>query len=119
MGQYKVHCFVCQNVTCASQGSEALWLALRDAVRERGLGNEVRVNKSGCLGQCGFGPNAVIYPENTWLHELVLGDVPALTDYLCGTGPLPEERRYVAEPGPHKRPAPPESILVPPVSEIK
>ena len=116
MGQFNVHCFVCQNTTCASQGSEAVWLALRDAVRERGRA-DVRVNKSGCLGQCGYGPNAVIYPENTWASELHVEDIAELADYLCGTGPFPERRRYVAAlPGVNKRPAPADSILVPQVA---
>jgi (2Fe-2S) ferredoxin len=52
--------------TCPRQGSEAIHAALKDAVHAAGLGDRVRVSKSGCLAQCGHGPMVVCYPEGAW-----------------------------------------------------
>lgn len=77
MSEYKAHLFICTNgrekgKACAVSGSGKL----RDAVKKRCkemLGEKasnVRVNASGCLGQCEKGIVAVLYPEGKWFFEL-------------------------------------------------
>ena len=39
--------------------------SLKHAVRERSI-EGVRVQKSGCLDHCEYGPTCVVYPEGTW-----------------------------------------------------
>ena len=72
MKTFKQHVFVCLNKRpedrdcCAKRGSQALYERLKQQCREAGLEN-IRINKSGCLGNCQDGPAAVIYPEGEWL----------------------------------------------------
>ncbi len=44
--------------------------AMKDKLREAGLKEEFRVNKAGCLGQCGHGPIVVVYPDNVWYSHV-------------------------------------------------
>jgi (2Fe-2S) ferredoxin len=70
---FDVHLFVCTNRrpnghrrgSCAGRGSEPLRDYLKARAKELGL-RYVRVNTSGCLDRCEFGPVMVIYPEGVW-----------------------------------------------------
>ncbi len=67
MAIFKKHVFVCTHgETCPEQGSQEVFSKLRKEMKERGLHDSIRINKAGCLGQCGNGPMLVIYPEATW-----------------------------------------------------
>lgn len=103
MGQYEKHVFVCTGgKTCTSQDSAATFQLLKDGIRDAGVAQRVRVNQSGCMGQCGHGPMVVVYPENVWYNGV---DVPAaqriLTEHLLGDAPV-DAHRYVAPAGDHK-----------------
>ena len=50
---------------CSSKQSLEIMTNIKRAARAEGL-TDVRVNKSGCLDRCEFGPSCVIYPEGTW-----------------------------------------------------
>ncbi|MHC4953385.1 MAG: (2Fe-2S) ferredoxin domain-containing protein [Planctomycetota bacterium] len=102
---YRIHAFVCtKGKRCPTQGSEEVWLELRQKVRESGRANEIRVSKSGCMGQCGHGPMACVYPDNVWYGALTAGDVDALMDHLV-EGTVHEPRVYAPPaPGPNKLP---------------
>ena len=70
---FEVHAFVCghdrpegaSRPSCGHQGSLGLLKHLKTAAKERGL-KGVRIQKSGCLDHCEFGPMCVVYPEGTW-----------------------------------------------------
>ena len=51
--------------SCAP-GSEPLFDALRDLVRERGLQDRVMVNRTYCLKHCSRGPVLAVQPDNVW-----------------------------------------------------
>ena len=57
---------VCKHKTCLRQGGKASAKALKRALKERGLRDEVLVTKINCLDQCGRGPVMVVYPEGVW-----------------------------------------------------
>ncbi len=60
--------FWCEASSCRFSGAAESRAALVAALREQGTTN-VAVVRSGCLGLCGAGPNAVTYPEGTvYLH---------------------------------------------------
>ena len=71
--QFRKHVFVCTNQRgaensrecCSSKNSLELLTRLKRGARAAGL-DDVRVNKSGCLDNCEYGPSCVIYPEGTW-----------------------------------------------------
>jgi sirohydrochlorin cobaltochelatase len=60
------HILVCRHKTCLKQGGKASAKALKRALRERGLREQVMITKVKCLDQCGRGPVMVVYPEGVW-----------------------------------------------------
>lgn len=70
---FGVHAFVCGHQrpegatrpSCGHQGSMDLLKELKSNVRERSI-HDVRIQKSGCLDHCEFGPMCVVYPDGTW-----------------------------------------------------
>ncbi len=71
MSIYQKHVFVCvSGKTCPEQGSGAVLDALKDEIKEKGLKGSIRINKSGCLGQCGHGPMVVVYPQGNWYCQV-------------------------------------------------
>ncbi len=74
MSGYEKHVFVCENrrsgdsgrESCGHSGSADLRQLLKKKVAAHGLKETVRINSSGCLGECHLGPVMVIYPQGTW-----------------------------------------------------
>ncbi|MBI3804246.1 MAG: (2Fe-2S) ferredoxin domain-containing protein [Nitrospirae bacterium] len=60
------HLFVCTGPTCSQQGAEETLQTLQTSLEKHHLRRSVRVTLCRCLGQCGNGPNLVVYPEGTW-----------------------------------------------------
>ena len=90
--------FVCTSgKTCPAQGSEAVHAALKEAAFSAGLGERVRVNKSGCMSQCGHGPMIAVYPEGRWYSAVRVEDVPELLDREVRAGSPVERLLYSPE----------------------
>jgi len=72
---HQAHLFICINGAgvpgkCGSKDSEKLFLKAKEIGRTKNWGDSVRINKSGCLGQCENGIACVIYPKGEWhLHQ--------------------------------------------------
>ena len=64
---------VCQHLTCRKQQSAAVLRALRDSVSA-----EIKVESTGCLGQCGNGPMVLILPEEILYRGVHPSDVPMI-----------------------------------------
>ena len=81
MSIFKKHVFVCSTgKTCPKQGGEELVIEMKNLVRDLGLKNQIRVNKAGCMGQCGNGPMVVVYPEAVWYAGVQLCDAKELVE---------------------------------------
>ena len=81
MSDYR-HIFLCTGTTCAGQGAEDTLQALRERLQQKNIKN-TRLTLARCLGQCGSGPNMVIYgpnepPEGAWYGRLVEEEVVSL-----------------------------------------
>ena len=89
------HIFVCVNDrACRGRGSEDVLAALQQAVAsDPEIVGTIAVTPCGCLGPCLEGPNAVAYPDGTWLAGVNVDDVPDLIAWLRGAD-LPERLRY-------------------------
>ena len=90
MDIYKKHVFVCTSgKTCSQQCGEEIVSAMRKELSDRGLKKVIRVNKSGCLDQCGNGPMAVVYPEAVWYAHLTADDAKQIVEeHLVGDKPV-------------------------------
>ncbi|NEN91217.1 MAG: (2Fe-2S) ferredoxin domain-containing protein [Okeania sp. SIO3H1] len=56
---------VCQNRTCRKQGSAKVLAAFESSEVP-----DIKVEKSGCLGQCGNGPMVLVLPEEVWYSRV-------------------------------------------------
>jgi (2Fe-2S) ferredoxin len=108
MGQYQKHVFVCTSgKTCKAAGSAETFEYLKCAARDAGIAQHVRVNHSGCTGQCGHGPMVMVYPEDVWYGGVTVERAQRIFDeHLVGNQPV-EAFRYVAPPGDNKVPTEP------------
>lgn len=91
MGQFRKHVFVCTyGPYCVFDGdTEGLLKRLKHLVAEAGLRDEVRINRAGCLNQCGHGPNVVVYPDDVWYSGVQFQDADELfEEHLLNDRPV-------------------------------
>jgi (2Fe-2S) ferredoxin len=104
MGQYEKHVFVCTfGPWCKRDGdTESLVRNLKAEVNRAGLKGRVRINKAGCLNQCGHGPMVVIYPDATWYAGVQPEDATEIvTEDILGDRRV-ARLQYLAPPGDNK-----------------
>ena len=80
MSQYERHVFVCEGKHCARAGGDDVRDAMKESVDRAGLKRRVRVNRAGCLGQCGHGPMVVVYPEGVWYTYVDTNDIDEIVE---------------------------------------
>jgi len=80
MSYYRHHLFFCTNqreggdVCCNSHNATDMFFYAKDYAQTLGL-DDVRINRTGCLGRCDLGPVAVVYPQNVWYNYIDESDV--------------------------------------------
>lgn len=94
--RFERHAFVCTSQSsCALDGSEAVQEHLKSLLKATGTKERLRVNKAGCLGQCGHGPLVVVYPEGVWYSHVTPADAQRIWDEHMVGGRVVEALRYV------------------------
>lgn len=84
----KYHIFVCtssrptgqQKGFCHTKGGMEIISNLVEEIEDRGLGGEVMITNTGCLGLCERGPIVIIYPDNVWYGAVTPEDVEEIID---------------------------------------
>ncbi|MEL0331691.1 MAG: (2Fe-2S) ferredoxin domain-containing protein [Candidatus Poseidoniales archaeon] len=97
------HAFICGHdrpdgaarPSCLAKGSLDLMRELKQQVRA-GTDANVRVQKSGCLDHCEFGPTCVVYPEGAWYGLSNEASIGALLQHLL-TGEVDETQTLKME----------------------
>ncbi len=106
MPPFDRHVFVCTaGDWCPAVDGDGIGVhaRLKALVKARGLGDRVRVNRAGCLSQCGNGPMAVVYPDGVWYAALRPEDAAEIVDHhLAGGQPVARLRFDPPTPGSHK-----------------
>lgn len=77
---YRSHVLVCTGSACVVEGAMNIKRAFVDAIRERNLGDEIKVVETGCLGPCAHAPVVVIYPEGVMYGNLKPADIPFIVE---------------------------------------
>lgn len=86
---FEKHVFVCTSgKTCPLEGSDEVLELLRKEIKELGLKSKIRINKSGCLDQCGNGPMVVVYPDNVWYAHVKPSDCHEIVQSLINSTPI-------------------------------
>lgn len=70
MEKYKMHILICGGTGCRASESELIQTNLEDALKAKGLEDEVQVVTTGCFGFCEKGPIVKILPDNTFYIEV-------------------------------------------------
>ncbi len=92
MEPFKYHVYVCtqekpdEMPCCAASGSQQVLEALRSAIHEAGLHDNVQITTCGSLGLCERGPNMVVYPEGVWYSRVQVDDVAEIVREHFGSG---------------------------------
>lgn len=85
---YSVHVFCCthrrpethRRGCCGSKSSESLANYMCRRGMAKGRGKSIRINLSGCLNMCEYGPAMVIYPEGVWYRYESELDIEEILD---------------------------------------
>ncbi|WP_293338694.1 (2Fe-2S) ferredoxin domain-containing protein [Microcoleus sp. CAWBG58] len=71
---------VCQKSDCQKRGGAAICKALENALKARGLEDQVTVQGTGCLKQCKAAPNIVVMPDKARYSRIKPAEVAAIVD---------------------------------------
>ncbi len=101
MAVYDHHVFVCINERdesdargcCKARGGADVHAWFKAEGKTRDWKGRIRVNKSGCLDQCEFGPAVVVYPEGIWYSPRTVDEVAAICSRHIEGGEVVEELR--------------------------
>ncbi|MDT8391821.1 MAG: NADH-ubiquinone oxidoreductase-F iron-sulfur binding region domain-containing protein [Lentisphaeria bacterium] len=75
MKNARVQVLLCAGGSCISSGTESVRTAFERELDVAGLGSEVELITTGCMGMCEIGPIAVIYPEGIFYQKVKAEDV--------------------------------------------
>lgn len=77
---------ICGGTNCSSSHSIEIKNKIEEELKKRGLGEEINLVVSGCMGLCQLGPNMVVYPDEIHYIKLKEQDVTELveTHFLKG-----------------------------------
>lgn len=78
---------VCNGADCRDNGAKKVASKLRDRIRALEADDAIRVQCTQCMGQCGKGPNVMVFPEGIVVHEVKGKHVETLLAEL-GCGPV-------------------------------
>lgn len=70
MEMYRSHVLVCAGTGCLSSDCKSVQTALQESIDKHGLGNEVKVVETGCMGPCDLGPVIMIFPDGVFYRKL-------------------------------------------------
>jgi (2Fe-2S) ferredoxin len=94
---FRQHVFCCINIRspgsdrgcCAEKNSQQLQAYMKSRCKELGL-DDTRINNSGCLDRCEFGPTMVIYPDGIWYSYQTKEDIDDIINEHIVNGQIVE-----------------------------
>lgn len=93
--KYTKHVFVCTNdkdapkKCCGSERGMEIVNAFKESLQKRGLQNQIRAQRAGCLDTCAFGPSIVVYPEGIFYGKVQVEDVEEIVEkHLINNEPV-------------------------------
>ncbi|MDF2934724.1 MAG: hypothetical protein K0Q90_97 [Paenibacillaceae bacterium] len=87
----KKHVFFCGSEHCEGQESSEVMEAMKEKLVEAGIHKEIKLSKTNCLGLCGNGPFALVYPDGIWYYNLTTDDAERIVmEHLVNNEPVEE-----------------------------
>lgn len=101
---YDKHIFICTNErknstrkSCGEAHGLELVSKFKEELKTRNIDLKIRVQKSGCLDICDFGPTLVVYPEGVFYVGVTISDVAEIIDeHILNNKPV-ERLRLAAD----------------------
>lgn len=100
---YDIHILVCTNqrtgtekLSCGEAHGLELTAEFKKQIKELNVNLKIRVNKSGCLGICDFGPTVAVYPEGVFYVGVNKEDVAEIVQSHI-VNKIPVERLLLKE----------------------
>jgi NADH:ubiquinone oxidoreductase subunit F (NADH-binding)/(2Fe-2S) ferredoxin/NAD-dependent dihydropyrimidine dehydrogenase PreA subunit len=103
--RHRLDVLVCSGAACVSSHAAEVKSALAHEIDVRGLGDEVRLVETGCMGPCELGPVLLIYPDGAFYIRVSPSDAREIVEEHFLKGRIvqrllwetPEARRLVEE----------------------
>jgi (2Fe-2S) ferredoxin len=77
----KTTILVCQKSDCMKRGGHAVWAALQQGLRDRGVDEQVTLRGTGCMKNCKAGPNLVVMPNKTRYSQVNAAEAIAVINH--------------------------------------
>ena len=72
---------LCCGSACNASGSEDVAATLEEEIKKQGLGDQIRVRKTGCHGFCERGPIIVNQPDETTYLQIKPESIPEIVSH--------------------------------------
>jgi NADH-quinone oxidoreductase subunit F/NADP-reducing hydrogenase subunit HndC len=82
---------ICRSTGCESNKANKIFQALSEAVKSKGLQDDIRINRTGCYGFCEKGPILKCLPENIYYVMLNPEDVDEIIEKHIRQGEILEK----------------------------
>jgi NADP-reducing hydrogenase subunit HndC len=69
-------------VSCGPNGGAEIAEILKQAVKDAGLSQTIRVSRSQCLALCKKGPNVLLFPDNICFNHVDKASIPAILEKI-------------------------------------
>lgn len=77
---------ICHKSDCRERGGQTVCRVLEQALCDRGLHDQVKIEKTGCLKKCKLGPNLVVMPDKAHYTQVKPSDISQVIErHLAAT----------------------------------
>ena len=88
----KKHLFLCNGGSCKQLGAEESSAALRQAIADSGLGDEIHTTKTLCNGRCKDGPIVIAQPDGLWFKKMGREDAASFVSGFLVMKTVPQHK---------------------------
>jgi (2Fe-2S) ferredoxin len=88
----KTHLFLCNGASCKLLGAEESTAAIRLAISEYGLSEEIHTTKTLCNGRCKDGPVIIAMPDGIWFKKINAEKADGFVKEFLVEGIVPAEK---------------------------
>jgi (2Fe-2S) ferredoxin len=88
----KKHLFLCNGGSCKLLGAEESSVAIRKAIADSGLLDEIHTTKTLCNGRCKDGPIVIAQPDGLWFKKITKDDAASFINKFLVIKAIPHEK---------------------------
>jgi (2Fe-2S) ferredoxin len=86
----QTHLFLCNGGTCKLKGAEESTAAIRQAIADNNLAEQIHTTKTLCNGRCKDGPVVIAQPGGVWFKQMTSDCAAEFTRAYLMAGQIPE-----------------------------